>query len=298
MFTLEKEGDKMEIKDKNKKEIKENVEKDKKEEVEKVKEIKKYELLGESLRAVSTNVINLLVLKGLAGFGKSFATRNYLDKEKVNYEYISTYSTPLSFYKLLYQNRKKQVIVFDDLQSINDPKIITMLKSACWSTTGKRTLNYYSTSSILNKEGLPEFFVLDANIILIFNDDILGFEPILDRGIALDFHFSFKEKLKVLKAFQEKAKIEEDVLKFVEENCNEANKNISIRSLVILSDLKRGGYNFKDFAEEILKVNTEIQDLINMSESKWINETGQSRRTYYRKRKKNNIKNRKNENIY
>ena len=59
--------------------------------------------------------------------------------------------------------------------------------------------------------------------------------------------------------------------------------------MVILSDLKRGGYDFEDFAEEILKVDFEVQDLINMSAEAWCSENYYTKRTYYRKLKTNNL---------
>jgi predicted AAA+ superfamily ATPase len=88
----------------------------------------KYELLNQSLKAVSKGTINLLILKGLAGIGKTYATLKYVKENDINHEYINNYATPLAFYKLIYENRNKKVIIFDDVQSIGDPKIKSMFK--------------------------------------------------------------------------------------------------------------------------------------------------------------------------
>ena len=252
--------------------------------------LKKYKLLNDSLKAISSNVINLLILKGDAGFGKSFTTLKYAKENNLNYKYINTYATPLSFYKILYENRQRDVIIFDDIQSINDPKIKSILKSACWeSEKGKRIISYYSTSKLMESNKLPESFEFTPKIILIFNYDYSGFEPILDRGVLIDFNFTFKEKLEILDYFKEDANLDEDVLNYVKANCNEATKNLSLRTLIILSDLKRKKYDYELFAEEMLQKNNDISDLIEMSVDEWSAEYGKHRSTYYRRLKKHKI---------
>lgn len=249
----------------------------------------KYDLLNESLRAVSEGTINLLILKGLPGCGKTFTTLKYLEENNINYEYINNYSTPLSFYNLLYKKRQKEVLVFDDMLSMNDPNVKSMFKSVCGKLdNGERKVSYHSTTPLLEKNKLPESFYLDekkANIILIFNEDVSGFEPIINRGVTIDFIFNFSEMIKILRKFQKAAEIDEDVLKYVEETCNEATKNLSIRTLVMLSNLKKNGYDFKKFSKEVLKTDSDVKDLLELDEKSWCDKTGLSRRTYYRNKK-------------
>jgi len=253
--------------------------------------IEKYKLLDESLKALSQSVINLLILRGDPGFGKTHTTLEYVNKNKINYEYINTYATPLSFYQILFKKRNKDVIIFDDLQSINDPKIKAMFKAICWeSEDGKRIVNYHSTSGLLKDLELPDSFEISANIILIFNTDLHDFESIVNRGITIDFKFDFKESIEIIDSFKEKAKIDDEVLEYVKKECNEATENLSIRSLVILSKLKEKGFDFKIFAKEVLKVNDNISELIKCDEKAWCDKTGMHRASYYRKKKKYRIK--------
>lgn len=253
---------------------------------EKPKQPEKYELLYKSLEAISKGAINLLILKGLPGTGKTYATLEYAKEKGLNCKYINNYATPLAFYKILYENRKRDIIVFDDVQSISDPKIKSMFKSACGGLEDdKRVVSYYSTSPILEKEGLPESFELEGSVVLIFNEDVSGFEPIINRGVNIEFDFSFKEMLEVLNHFQVAAGIEKEVLDYVKKNCNQATRNLSIRTLVMLSKLKRAGYDFEDFAKEVLKTDNDLKDLIEFDEKTWCEKTGKSRRTYYRHRK-------------
>ncbi len=247
---------------------------------------RKYELLDKSLKALSESAINLLILKGNPGTGKTFTTLKYVKDNSLNYKYVNNYATPLAFYKLIYENREKDIIIFDDVQSICDPKIKSMLKSVCGELdNGKRIISYYTTSPILEQNDLPDSFELDVNVVLIFNDSISGFEPITNRGITIDFFFNFKEMIKVLEEFQEQANIDEEVMDYVRQNCNQATSNLSIRTLVILSNLHRAKYDFKLFAEEILSPDTGLSDLIKLSEKEWCEKNEMSRRSYYRKRK-------------
>lgn len=251
---------------------------------------KKYKLLSESLKALSESAINLLILKGYAGTGKTYTTLKYVKDNELNYKYINNYATPLSFYQLVYENRNKDIIIFDDVQSINDPRIKSMLKSICGELDdGTRMVSYYSTSPILEKNELPESFELTANIVLIFNDDISGFEPIINRGVTIDFFFNFQEMIEVLEDFKESANIEQEVMDYVKQNCNQATNNLSIRTLVILSKLHRAGFDFVAFAEEILQTDKGLYDLIKLSEKEWVDKTGMSRMTYYRHKKSNKV---------
>ncbi|GAF76187.1 unnamed protein product, partial [marine sediment metagenome] len=175
----------------------------------------------------------------------------------------------------------------DDLQSMSDPKIKALFKSACWETEkGKRIVNYHSTSPILEKEELPDSFEVDASIILIFNEDLSGFQPIIDRGMSIDFNFSFKDKIKIFESFQDNMEIHQDVLDYIKKDCNESTRNLSLRTLVILSDLKKSGRDFKLFAKEMLRKDSMLNDLIEMNAVEWEDETGMSRATYYRHKKR------------
>lgn len=247
---------------------------------------KKYVLLNESLKAISGDKINLLILKGSYGCGKTHTTLKYLSDDEVNYKYINSYATPLSFYQLLYDNRNRAVIVFDDLHGVNNPLVLAMLKSACWvSESDERVVSYYSTSDKLKSLKLPPSFKLDSRIILIFNEVIKDYQPIINRGVTINFNLNFDDKIKLFEEIKDEADIDDDVLQYIKDNCNEATNNLSIRTLVILSKLKANGQDFKMFAEEILPKDEDKNLLLTMSAMKWSDKTGYHRRTYYRKKK-------------
>ncbi len=132
----------------------------------------KYELLDESLKAIAEDKINILILVGEAGMSKTYNTISYLRENNINYEYVSSYSTPLSFYEILYKNSEKDVVVFDDISSIGNSLIISLLKSACWTFNHKKIVSYNSTSKVLEERGLPESFEFKGRVILIFNQEL------------------------------------------------------------------------------------------------------------------------------
>ena len=242
----------------------------------------KYILLKESLKAIKKGDINILTLTGSAGVGKTFNTLEYLREKKINYVYVNSYATPLSFYELLYENRHKEIIIFDDLHGANHALVLSMLKSACWISDNERIVSYHSTSKKMEELSLPPSFVFNTKVILIFNKLIPDYKPITNRGITIDFRFKFEEKLKIFEEVKDNAEIDDSVLDYVKINCNDATNNLSIRTMVILSRLKRSGQDVKLFAKEILTVDDDKELLLKLSAKEWSDTTGHHRATYFR----------------
>ena len=255
----------------------------------------KYALLEESLQALQKNSINLLCLCGAAGFGKSYTTMKYLEDHNADYAYFNTYSSPLAFYKNLYLNKDKNIIIFDDIQNLDNPVIIAILKAACWGILdNKRVVGWHTTSETFYKLGVDEDFILNANLILIFNDTPKGFEPIINRSINIEFNFTYQEKLQIFQGLN----LDPEILAYVKANCSEATENLSIRTIKILEKLKTDGFDWPKFAKEMLKNNEYGNELVKLvskyHETKticeeWINATGKSRASFFRLKKKLNL---------
>jgi len=260
----------------------------------------KYELLETSIKAMESGAFSLLIARGETGMGKTYKILSCLKSNNIDFSYIKTYATPLKFYELLYKNKDKKFIVFDDLTGIFDVKIMSMLKSACWgsSAADNREVSYHTTSSKFNELGIPDTFKINANIILIFNEKLNGFDSVVNRGVNVNFDFTFDDKIDVLEAVKGNAKIDEDIMDYVKKSCSEATKNLSIRSLVILTSIKDNGFDWKLFANELLKVDKDKQVLIDLKNDnetrgkdkkqlnelckEWIEITGKSRSTFMR----------------
>ncbi len=255
----------------------------------------KYKLLNDSLDALNKNIFNLLVCSGDYGMGKSHRIKEYVEKNKIDHVYIQSYATPLSFYKILFENKDKKLIIFDDVNSIDNRIIIGLLKSACWSVlNGKRIVEYHTTSEVMEKNDLEESFELKANIVLIFNDKYNGYAPIVNRGVCINFDFYFKDKIAIFKQLQETSEIDSDIIDYVEKNCSVSTRNLSIRSLVILSRLKDKEFDWEMFSKELLGIdgNKDILEKILKKHDKvkdacedWMGETGMGQRSFYVKLK-------------
>lgn len=255
----------------------------------------KYILLNESLKALDKDVFNLLVCSGDYGMGKSHRIMEYVKNEKIEHAYIQSYATPLKFFEILYNNKDKKLIIFDDVNSIDNPAIVGMLKSACWSVLNNdRKVSYHTTSEKMKELELPESFEFKANIVLIFNDKYEGYMPIINRGVSINFDFSFEDKISIFNDIKDRAELDDEVITYSQNNCTLATKNLSIRSLVILSRLKREGFDWELFAKEILSVdgNKDLLESIMKKHMKtkdaceeWMGETGLKERTFYSKLK-------------
>jgi len=249
--------------------------------------MKQIEVLKESLSAIKNSDVNLLILKGEAGFGKTYSTLKYCKENGIDYKSISNYSTPLAFYKLLYENKDKEVLIFDDMSSIADTKIKDMFKAICWANFGEaRKVSYYSTTPLLEDNNLPESFDFNPRVVLIFNKQPNEFEAIINRGIDINFFFTFKQKLEFFEEVKEEAKLSQDVLDYVIKNCSKFTQNLSIRTLVTLSELHTKKYDWELIAGEILRVDEVEKDLSTLSAEDWAKKMGKTERTYYRKKKK------------
>lgn len=253
---------------------------------------KKYELLNISLNAMEMGAFNLLIARGDPGMGKTHNVLNFVKEKGLDYAYIKTYSTPLKFYEILYKNRHKKMIIFDDLSNIGDIKILGMLKSACWGGDGEdREVSYYTTSKVFEKLKIPNKFKVDASIILIFNGVLPNLDAIVSRGVSINFDFTFADKLSIFKSLGEDSVIDSDIIEYVNKSCSEATKNLSIRSLVILSEIKRKGLKWKTFSDEILKSDEDVELLLSLVTKhpklkeacdEWMEQTGKSRSTFMR----------------
>lgn len=255
-------------------------------------ENKKYKILDASLNAMRKGAFNLLIAKGVPGMGKTHNILKFMKEKNIDYAYIKTYSTPLKFYEILYKNRHKGVIIFDDLSNLGDDKILGMLKSACWGADeGDREVNYYTTSKVFDKLNIPNSFKMSASIVLVFNGALPNLEPIISRGVNIDFDFTYADKLAIFKGLEGEGAINSEIVEYVNKSCSEATKNLSIRSLVILSEIKEKGFKWDIFADEILKADKEIELLLSLISKfpklktacdKWMEQTGKSRSTFMR----------------
>jgi len=130
------------------------------------KTIETYAELKTYLEGFRAGKINLLVLVGAWGVGKSQIVRQVLKGEAC---WIEGNSSALGIYSKLSEFIDKPVVI-DDVDSIySDRKAIGLLKLLCQSDVRKRVAwNVHST--FLKREGIPPEFETSSRVLIIAND--------------------------------------------------------------------------------------------------------------------------------
>jgi hypothetical protein len=145
-----------------------------------------YVELEQYVRAFAAGHLNLLMLFGPPGVGKSRAVRQSLDQKVC---WIGGQATPLGIYLEAYQHRD-QPLVLDDVDGLYaDRSGIRLLKALCQTETIK-TLSWHTATPVLQGQGVPSRFTTTSRVALVGNDwktlnaDVAALE---DRGHLLSF---------------------------------------------------------------------------------------------------------------
>jgi len=262
---------------------------------------KYFKVVKELVKIVVNGNATGLVIYGEAGLGKTYTVLQTLaecDKKLgEDYIYISTHITPLELVNLLYRYQDK-IIVLDDVEKLLlDEKTIGILKSALWSSVGKRIITYYTTSEKLEA---PEEFEFRGKVILMLNKipkrnkEIV--ESLLSRVLTYKLDFTYEERLKIMYEMAKILKIPLEVVDFLKNNFTPALKNFNFRTLIqlnIIREYYKENPNWKNVAEKLLEQNIDkrmkvVWELMNSNLSvkeqveRFREMTGMSRRTYFR----------------
>ena len=145
-----------------------------------------YAELEAYIRAFAAGHLQLLMLFGPPGVGKSRAVRRALD---ANVRWISGQATPLGIYLEAYEYRHLP-LVLDDIDGLYaDRSGIRLLKALC-QTEPVKTLGWHTLTSFLERRDVPPQFTTNSRVALIGNDwktlnaDVAALE---DRGHVLFF---------------------------------------------------------------------------------------------------------------
>jgi hypothetical protein len=140
---------------------------------------KRFSMLDKMSQAAVDGNIRALVVSGPPGVGKSFGVERIIDKASfidqlkdrpARCEIIKGAITPISLYTKLYKfSDSKNVLVFDDCDSVFfDPVSLNLLKGAL--DTGKnRKISWLAESHTLRNEGIPDTFNFNGSIIFLTN---------------------------------------------------------------------------------------------------------------------------------
>ena len=141
----------------------------------------RFEILDDMTRAVKKGDVRAMIVTGPPGVGKSFGVEKVLSKHDVfanvaqdeklkKYEVVKGAMSAIGLYSKLYHfAEKKNVLVFDDCDSILlDDLSLNILKAAL-DTSKKRTIHWNTDSHLLRREGVPDSFEFMGGAIFITN---------------------------------------------------------------------------------------------------------------------------------
>lgn len=252
-----------------------------------------YLIPREYLKMVLEKKSRGLLLYGEAGLGKTHNVKRALAehklKESEDFCFICGHITPLQFYKKLYYNKDK-LIVLDDVNILESKINLNMLK-ACLETG---LIEYHSTTAKLN---IPSEFVFSGQIILLLNEKPLNSEHlkavesrILHHNLEMSYHQKIATLFEIAKddnsgmeiPLNERIKI----TKWIKSHTNESTKNLNIRLLfTCYAFYKHNKELWEILAENIIQNDEYVMMLIQGLETEWCEATGKHRATFYRNRK-------------
>ncbi len=249
-----------------------NVEKDTNETDDEIKARlrERFNILDDMTRAVKKGTVRAMIVSGPPGVGKSFGVEAVLGKhdtmaqiannEKLKkYEVVKGAMSALGLYSKLYQySDAKNILVFDDCDSVLlDDLSLNILKAALDS--GKKRMIHWNTDShMLRREGVPDSFEFKGGCIFITN---IKFENVKSKKLrdhleALESRCHYldltidTEREKVLRIKQivedgmlEKYEFEnnevEEILNFIDNNKKKL-RELSLRMVLKIADLRKG----------------------------------------------------------
>jgi DNA-binding NarL/FixJ family response regulator len=139
----------------------------------------RFQVLSDMTKAVKAGDVRAMIVTGPPGVGKSFGVEEVLTKDdlfntlgerKPRYEIVKGAMSAIGLYAKLYEfSDAKNVIVFDDCDSVLlDDLSLNILKAAL-DTSKKRTISWNTDSSMLRREGVPDRFEFKGGAIFITN---------------------------------------------------------------------------------------------------------------------------------
>jgi len=149
----------------------------------------RFSVLDDMTKAVKKGHVRSMIVSGPPGVGKSFGVEQVLGKNKLladlasdeslkKYDIVKGSMTALGLYAKLYQYRHdRNVLVFDDCDSLFFDIISMNLLKAALDSSKTRRINWLADSNMLRKEDIPNSFDFNGGIIFITNLDFERVSP-------------------------------------------------------------------------------------------------------------------------
>ena len=241
----------------------------------------RFQVLEDMTRAVKKGQVRAMIVSGPPGVGKSFGVEAVLSKhdtmaniagnEKLKkYEVVKGAMSALGLYKKLFEfSGSKNILVFDDCDSVLlDDLSLNILKAALDS--GKKRMIHWNTEShALNRDGIPDSFEFKGGAIFITNikfDNVKSrklrdhLEALESRCHYLDLTIDTeREKILRIRQIIEDGMLDvyefgdegrESVINFIDSNKSDL-RELSLRMVLKIADLRA---SFPDRWENVAKM--------------------------------------------
>jgi len=238
---------------------------------------KRFGILDDMTRAAKNGDIKAMIVSGPPGVGKSFGVEQQLEKDAIfedvggrqrKHEVVKGAMSAIGLYAKLYKySDPKNVVVFDDCDSVLlDDLSLNILKAAL-DTSKKRYISWNTDSRLLRSEGIPDRFEFKGSAIFITN---IKFENVRSKKLkdhleALESRCHYvdltidgdREKMLRIKQIVRDGMLDDydmpqerkdDVVTFIEENKARL-RELSLRTVLKIADLAKSfPTNWRDYA--------------------------------------------------
>lgn len=150
----------------------------------------RFEILDDMSKACINGDIRAMIVSGPPGVGKSFGVETQLEKasmfdklagKRVRFEVMKGAMTAIGLYCTLFKySDPKNVLVFDDCDSILQDDLSLNILKAALDSGKRRRICWNSDSAMLRREGVPDQFEFKGSVIFITN---LKFENLKSKKL-------------------------------------------------------------------------------------------------------------------
>jgi predicted AAA+ superfamily ATPase len=228
----------------------------------------RFEILTEMTKAVKSGTVRAMIVSGPPGVGKSYGVEQVLQKDglfdilgerKPKFEVVKGAMSSIGLYAKLYEfSAEKNVIVFDDCDSILMEDLSLNILKGALDSSNKRVIQWNTDSRLLRSEGIPDKFEFKGAAIFITN---IKFEHVKSKKLrdhldALESRCHYidlqmdtnREKLlrirqvikenEMLSRYEFEPVVEDELVEFVEANQDKL-RELSLRMVLKLADLRK-----------------------------------------------------------
>ena len=239
---------------------------------------KRFSILDDMTKAAISGDIRAMIVVGPPGVGKSYGVEYQLEKagmfdqisgRKIKYEVVKGAMTPIGLYCTLFKHSDpKNVLVFDDCDSILLDDVALNILKAALDSGKKRRIHWNADSAMLRREGVPDQFDFKGSVIFITNlkFDHLKSKKLQDHLEALQSRCHFldltlnttRDKILRIRQIFRKGDLfkdydftpeqGEEIVQFMIDNHAKL-REISLRMALKLADLTKISSNWQALAE-------------------------------------------------